>query len=134
MRFVILVVIGLWVSFSDIAKADTPNIMVDIRYQGSPVRGADGKILRSKAVLYAFKKVHPCPATLSRNGACSGWAIDHVIPLECGGIDAVWNLQWLPISIKSGTDDHDKDRFERKIYAHTPPFEDTSRCVNEVVP
>jgi hypothetical protein len=110
-----------------------PDIYTDIRYQGVPVRNADGKIIRKASVIYAFKKIHPCPATMLRTGACAGWAIDHVISLECGGIDAVWNMQWLPNDIKSGADPHDKDRFERKIYAASPPFQDTKNCVNEIV-
>lgn len=116
------------------AEAIECGIYSECRYQGAPKRGSDGKIIRSSAVLYAFKKVHPCPSTLSRTGSCSGWSIDHVVSLECGGIDAVWNLQWLPNSIKSGTDPHNKDRFELKIYAASPPYADTARCVNRLVP
>lgn len=97
--------------------------LVEIRYCGPPKRDAAGRIIRSHAVLKAFQVAHPCPVNGSRdvNTACPDWAIDHVLPLANGGCDAVWNAQWLPVSIKSCADPHCKDRFERKIYA--VPFE-----------
>lgn len=84
------------------------------RYCGPPRRNAAGDIARRADVLAAFRKAHPCPATGLATGACSGWAIDHVIPLACGGCDAVANLQWLPNRLKSTSTG--KDRFERLIY------------------
>src|SRR6516164_3423819 len=36
---------------------------------------------------------HPCPSTGRANGACSGYVRDHVVPLSCGGPDAVENMQ-----------------------------------------
>ena len=132
--FVLIIVAVLFALgiYSGIVHAE-PDIYTEIRYQGKPIRDADGKIVRSKRVLSAFKKIHPCPSTMRISGACSGWAIDHVISLDCGGIDAVWNLQWLPDDMKSGSDPHNKDRFERKIYAAITPFPDTAKCKNEVV-
>jgi hypothetical protein len=93
--------------------------LVEIRRCGPPARDAHGKIARSHAVLKAFQAIHPCPVTGSRdvNTICTGWAMDHVLPLADGGCDAVWNLQWLPLSIKSCANPHCKDRFERKINA-----------------
>lgn len=85
------------------------------RYCGTPRRSSDGSIYRRTDVLAAFKKAHPCPVTGHSTGACGGWAIDHIIPLACGGCDAVSNLQWLPNGIKSAPT-IGKDRFERKIY------------------
>jgi hypothetical protein len=87
----------------------------EVRYCGEPKREADGSIARSREVLGAFKRVHPCPANGATSGACPGWAIDHVIPLACGGCDAVSNLQWLPNELKSKAV-IGKDRFERRIY------------------
>lgn len=81
-----------------------------------PIRKADGSILRRADVLTAFKKNHPCPVTGLTTGSCTGWQIDHVIPLACGGKDEVANLQWLPIQIKTAAGTYAKDRFERKIY------------------
>lgn len=79
-------------------------------------RDEDGRIIRSAAVLREFQKIHPCPATGSTVGACKGWAIDHIIPLACGGCDAIENLQWLKSTIKSCAGRECKDRWERKIY------------------
>lgn len=91
----------------------------EMRYCGPPARGADGSIKRSATVLTRFKQAHPCPVTGLSSGGCSGWSIDHVIPLACGGCDAVSNLQWLPNAIKScaaSTGLPCKDRWERAIY------------------
>lgn len=85
------------------------------RYCGPPARAASGEIKRRADVLAAFRRAHPCPVTGLSTGACTGWAIDHVIPLACGGCDAVSNLQWLPNGLKSVAV-IGKDRFERKIY------------------
>jgi hypothetical protein len=40
-------------------------------------------------------------------GACPGYVIDHINPLECGGADAPFNMQWqtiaegLPFTLRS---------------------------------
>ena len=86
------------------------------RYCGPPVRTADGSIRRRSDVLTAFNKVHPCPATGLSSGACPGWHRDHIIPLSACGCDAVSNLQWLPVEIKTCKGDYCKDRWERKVY------------------
>lgn len=92
----------------------------DIRYcTEAPKRDADGGISRSLKVIEEFKQIHPCPAT-GKTGNCPGWAIDHVIPLACGGCDAIYNLQWLPSKYKVTG----KDRWERNIYA----LKDSSIC------
>lgn len=90
--------------------------LVDYRYSGMVARNADGKTLRSPQVIAAFKTRWACPSTGKHTGACLGWAIDHVIPLDCGGIDAVVNLQWLPDQIKSQRGEFSKDHFERRVY------------------
>lgn len=87
----------------------------EFRYCGEPLRDKNGKIKRSTKVINRFKELHPCPANGSTKGACEGWAIDHVIPLACGGCDAVSNMQWLPNELKS-KEKTGKDRFERVIY------------------
>lgn len=86
----------------------------ETRYCGLPKRNTKGDIIRRADVLAAFKKEHPCPVNGATSGSCSGWAMDHVIPLACGGCDSVSNLQWLPNGIKSAAV-IGKDRFERKI-------------------
>jgi hypothetical protein len=49
---------------------------------------------RSRAVTEEFQRLHPCPSTGKKTGACPGWVKDHRIALCKGGADAVWNLQW----------------------------------------
>jgi hypothetical protein len=48
---------------------------------------------RSASVKREFQLTHPCPATGPTSGACPGYVKDHVLPLACGGPDAVSNLQ-----------------------------------------
>ena len=83
-------------------------------------RDSTGKIIRSPAIVRDFRNVHPCPATGKTDGACAGWAIDHVVPLECGGCDAVSNMQWLPDAIKSCAGTVCKDRWEKRVYCAPP--------------
>ena len=90
--------------------------MIEYRYTGVVVRDAVGNTQRSPQVIAAFRKQWPCPATGAQFGACKGWAIDHVVPLDCGGVDAVYNMQWLPDQIKSARGQFSKDHFERRIY------------------
>ena len=89
--------------------------LVDIRFCGAPLRDSHNHIIRYTTVLNHFKKLWPCPSTGLTSGPCPGWAIDHVIPLSCGGCDDIINLQWLPDSQKSCAGNC-KDRWERKIY------------------
>lgn len=98
------------------ADAQVLDPIVDYRYAGEVIRDADGKTSRSTKVINAFKKQWACPSTGLHKGACPGWAIDHVIPLACGGRDAVYNMAWLPDEGKSCAADYCKDRYERKVY------------------
>lgn len=66
---------------------------------------------RSQAVLHAFQATHPCPSTGRTRGACAGWVKDHIVPLACGGRDAVGNLQWQTVANAKA-----KDRWELKRY------------------
>lgn len=113
MRVVLLLAI---LCVSALAQA-APDATQETRYCGEPRRDADGRILRRADVLVAFRKLYACPVTGRHQGACPGWAIDHVIPLAAGGCDAVRNLQWLPSAIKSCSGTVCKDRWERKVYA-----------------
>ena len=97
-----------------LAFAQTPN--QDPRYCGPPARTGTGHIKRSSAARAMFAAWHPCPAASAPTGPCPGWAVDHVIPLACGGCDAPTNMQWLPLSIKSCAGDQCKDRWERRVY------------------
>ena len=99
-----------------IASAVESNSHLDPRYVGFVSRTDSGKIARSYKAVADFKRVWACPSTKEHTGACPGWAIDHVIPLACGGVDAIHNMQWLPDEIKSAKGPLSKDHFERKIY------------------
>jgi 5-methylcytosine-specific restriction endonuclease McrA len=63
---------------------------------------------RSAAARNAFKREHPCPSTGMPKGTCSGYVIDHINPLECGGADAPFNMQWQTIAEGKA-----KDKWER---------------------
>ena len=116
-KAVLLAAVVIWAALlAGIAKAQTLDPMKDYRYAGQVIRTPDGKTARSDAVIAAFKKQWACPATGKHSGACKGWAIDHVVPLDCGGIDAVSNMQWLPDQIKSAQGPFSKDHFERRVY------------------
>ena len=67
---------------------------------------------RSLEVKHEFQRQHPCPSTGSPIGACPGYTKDHVVPLACGGPDAVANLQW-----QTDADAKAKDKWERKACA-----------------
>src|SRR5438132_11334194 len=64
---------------------------------------------RSLEVKHEFQRQHPCPSTGRPTGRCPGYIKDHVVPLACGGPDAVSNLQWQTIA-----DAKAKDRWERR--------------------
>lgn len=97
--------------------AQTLDPLVDYRYTGVVVRDSNGDIHRSSKVVTAFRKVWVCPAPGGGHiGPCPGWAVDHVVSLACGGADAVFNMQWLPLDAKSCAADYCKDRWERRVY------------------
>ena len=98
------------------ASAPSLDPLVDYRYTGAVSRDVNGSTLRSPQVIAAFKARWACPSTAAHSGSGPGWAIDHVVPLACGGVDAVWNMQWLPDQIKSQRGEFSKDHFERRIY------------------
>jgi hypothetical protein len=111
--------------------------LIETRYTDVVKRNASGDIIRRADVLKAFQKIHPCPSTGLPTGKCPGWQMNHVIPLACGGVDAVSNLMWVHVSIKTGsaaTCPYCIDRVERKISASIPPVPDTANCVNSVIP
>lgn len=92
---------------ADGAQADKR--LFETRYCSEPERYTDGRIKRDESVVRAFEKQYPLPANYNRDE----WQIDHVIPLAQCGCDAVWNMQWLPKTIKTCADDDCKDRWER---------------------
>jgi len=70
---------------------------------------ASAKVYRSLEVKHEFQRQHPCPSTGRTTGACPGYVKDHVVPLACGGPDAVSNLQWQTTAAAKA-----KDKWERK--------------------
>lgn len=59
---------------------------------------ADAKQKRSHQVTAEFQRLHPCPSTGKKTGACPGWVKDHITALCKGGADGVWNLQWQTVA------------------------------------
>lgn len=129
--FIVLFFMACILAFE--ALAIQPDQLVETRYCGTPLRNADGTIKRSTTILKAFQKLHPCPSTGKTDGACPGWAINHTIPLACGGCDAVRNMDWMPDEIKSCAGPWCRDRWERKVYDQTPSIAGTDACTNGVV-
>jgi hypothetical protein len=68
---------------------------------------AEAKVTRSSSVVIAFKYANPCPSTGMRHGSCPGYIVDHIMPLACGGADAVSNMQWMTVQAAKA-----KDRWE----------------------
>jgi hypothetical protein len=73
------------------------------------VCAASAKQSRSASVKREFQLTRPCPATGRTSGACPSYVKDHVLPLACGGPDAVSNMQWQTIREAKA-----KDRWETK--------------------
>jgi hypothetical protein len=65
-----------------------------------------------QSVTREFQRQHPGPSTGKTIGACPGYWKDHIVPLACGGPDAVENMQWLTIA-----DAKSKDSWERQACA-----------------
>ena len=110
--FVFLVVFGIFL----LCHQTEAGQLDETRFCGPPSRDANGRIIRSSIVITAFKKIHPCPSTGLSTGACPGWAVDHILPLKCGGCDSVSNMAYMPLVLKSGPGTLPKDRWEIKIY------------------
>jgi len=53
-----------------------------------------GHIARNPHAKEEFRRLHPCPATGKKYGACPGWVVDHVQALKHGGADDPSNMQW----------------------------------------
>jgi hypothetical protein len=76
-------------------------------------RSSHSRYHRSAAARSAFKRMHPCPSTGLDHGCCPGYVIDHINPLECGGADAPFNMQWQTIAEGKA-----KDRWEGNCRLH----------------
>lgn len=111
LRHSLVMIVALLLTACD-NPAYADNHLIETRYCGEPARTSSGKIKRSTAVIEAFKRIHPLPASENPKD----YAIDHVLPLKSGGCDAVRNMQWLRKTTKSCAEDYCKDRYERIIY------------------
>ena len=74
----------------------------------TPIRNADGTIKRSTTVINAYKRIWPCPSTHLTTGSCPGWALNHAVPLSCGGKDEVSNLLWMRDDAKKIQDSYER--------------------------
>jgi hypothetical protein len=70
---------------------------------------AEARVKRSQSAKVEFKREHPCPATGAIKGPCTGYVIDHVVPLACGGADSPDNMQWQTVA-----EGKEKDKWERR--------------------
>ncbi len=59
---------------------------------------AEARLKRSQIAKAEFKQQHPCPAAGSTNRPCKGYVIDHIVPIACGGADALSNMQWQTVA------------------------------------
>ena len=55
-----------------------------------------------------FRLANPCPSTGQTSGACTGYVIDRIVPVVCGGAEDASNMQWQTIAEAKA-----KDRWER---------------------
>ena len=134
-RRIVTLAIATWLAILVLifTVAAMANPLLETRYVTEVKRDAKGQILRRADVLAAFQRIHPCPSTGLKTGACRGWQKNHTIPLACGGADSVSNLSWVPTVIKTGWQDWSVDRFERKIYKSQTPVAGVSGCKKELV-
>lgn len=70
---------------------------------------------RHRPVVRDFMAQHPCPGGSDAGSKvrCSGWVVDHIVPLCAGGADATTNMQWQ--SAECGAQ---KDRLELNVCRH----------------
>ena len=55
-----------------------------------------------------FRLANPCPATGQVQGTCTGYVVDRVIPIVCGGAEDPSNMQWQTLA-----EAKEKDRWEK---------------------
>jgi hypothetical protein len=67
--------------------------IVSAAFACSHAFGAEG----SRMAEAQFRAANPCPVTGQAQGPCTGYVIDRVIPLACGGADHPDNMRWLTL-------------------------------------
>jgi hypothetical protein len=70
---------------------------------------ASAKEHRSREVTREFQHEEACPSTGARNARCPRYVRDHIVPLACGGPDAVANMQQQTVAAAKA-----KDRRQRR--------------------
>jgi hypothetical protein len=65
----------------------------------------DSRSFKAEAL---FRLSNPCPSTGETRGACTGYVIDRIIPIGCGGADEPSNMQWQTTAQAKA-----KDRWEK---------------------
>lgn len=81
---------------------------------------------RSRTERRRFMRTHPCPSTGKTVGACPGYVVDHIIPLQCCGPDKASNMQW-----QSVAEGKKKDRAEGKCSQYPVPYNKHCRVAKE---
>ena len=78
--------------------------------EGVP-RDSRGRIARSPEARHQFMQANPCPGGPDKGSTshCSGYVVDHLRALACGGADAPSNMQW-----QTEAEGKAKDKIERK--------------------
>lgn len=72
---------------------------------------ATGALARDPAQVRAFRKLNACPATGKAGmGACTGWVVNHIVPLCYGGADEPGNMEW-----EQRAPSYKRDAFERAL-------------------
>jgi hypothetical protein len=65
----------------------------------APVTASQSKCVKTERGSAAdrFRREHPCPAgpDAGSRTKCAGHQVHHIVPLMCGGPDALDNLVWL---------------------------------------
>ena len=69
---------------------------------------ADARIQRSQYARLAFVRANACPSTGLHKLPCTGYVIDHIRALACGGADSPKNMQYQTIAEGKA-----KDKIER---------------------
>jgi hypothetical protein len=73
---------------------------------------------RSYKARSSFAHANPCPSTGKASTRCPGYVIDHIIPLDCGGLDDPSNMQWQTIAEAKAKDKWERNGPECKHRTH----------------
>lgn len=53
---------------------------------------------RDPKAVREFKRENPFPSTGKSHSKCSGWIVDHIVPLWAGDADHSANMQWQTVA------------------------------------